>query len=227
MNLRLLTIVAIIALVTLPGCTSKYQIKPQPSDKLVLESLQTIKKIRKGGKFNSFEYILKDAVGCAIFPSLYKAGFFIGAEGGNGLIIARDSKGKWGYPAFYTLAGGSWGFQFGAQKAGVVFVIRNRGALKAILEHQGKLGADISAAVGPVGSGLEGATTTNLAADIYAFSDIKGLFAGVSLKGAGLIRRNDLNREYYGKNVTPKSILLKNAHRNSQANELRTYLSTC
>ena len=226
MNFRLLKIVSIIALITLPGCTSTYQIKPQTSDTLVLDSLQTIKKIRSGGKFRSFEYLLKDSVGCAIFPSLYKAGFVLGAEGGNGLVIARDSKGNWGYPAFYTLAAGSWGFQIGAQKAGVVFIIRNKGALKAIIEHQGKLGVEIVAAAGPVGSGLEGSTTTTLAADIYAFSDTKGLFAGVSLKGAGLIRRNDLNQEYYGKKVAPSSILLENAHLNSQANQLRNYLSS-
>ena len=148
----------------------------------------------------------------------------MGAEGGNGVIIARDRQGNWGYPAFYTLAGASWGLQFGAQKAGVVLIIRNRGAIESILKNQGKFGADVSVAVGPVGTGVEGAITTNFAADVLAFSDIKGLFAGISLEGAGIIRRNDLNLEYYKKEVTPASILLEHAHHNVQADPLRTSL---
>ena len=223
-NFKITVLLAVSALLALFGCTSKYEIKPQASELIVLESLETLKNIKKGNKFKHLEEVLRDAAGCAIFPSLYKAGFFFGAEGGNGIVIARDTQGKWGYPAFYTLAGGSWGFQFGAQKASVVLVIRSREAIEAILQHQGKFGADISVAFGPVGSGLEGATTTNLAADIYAFSDAKGLFAGFSLEGAGLVRRNDLNREYYGKSVTARSILMEHEHKNSQAKQLRDTL---
>jgi len=224
MNIRPFLLVAIVIVTSLAGCTSTYEFKPQTSESLVLRSLQTIKSIKNEEKFKSFKDMLSDAAGCAIFPALYKAGFFVGAEGGNGVIIARDKQGNWGYPAFYTLASASWGLQFGAQKAGVVLIIRNRGAIESILQNQGKFGADVSFAVGPVGIGLEGAITTNLAADIIAFSDIKGLFAGMSLEGAGIIRRNDLNLEYYGKEVTPDSILHEHAHQNVQADLLRTSL---
>ena len=224
MNIRPLLLVAIMMVTSLAGCTSTHEFKPQTSESLVLRSLETIKSIKNGEKFKNFKDMLSDAAGCAIFPALYKAGFFVGAEGGNGVIIARDRQGNWGYPAFYTLASASWGLQFGAQKAGVVLVIRNRGAIESILQNQGKFGADVSFAVGPVGTGVEGAITTNLAADIIAFSDVKGLFAGMSLEGAGIIRRNDLNLEYYGKEVTPDSILLQHSHQNVQANPLRTSL---
>ena len=222
MNIRPFLLVAIVIVTSLAGCTSTYEFKPQTSESLVLRSLQTIKSIKNGEKFKNFKDMLSDAAGCAIFPALYKAGFIVGAEGGNGVIIARDRQGNWGYPAFYTLASASWGLQFGAQK--VVLIIRNRGAIESILQNQGKFGADVSFAVGPVGTGLEGAITTNLAADIIAFSDVKGLFAGMSLEGAGIIRRNDLNLEYYGKEVTPSSILLEHAHQNVQADPLRTSL---
>ena len=181
MNIRPFLLVAIVIVTSLAGCTSTYEFKPQTSESLVLRSLQTIKSIKNGEKFKNFKDMLSDAAGCAIFPALYKAGFFVGAEGGNGVIIARDRQGNWRYPAFYTLASASWGLQFGAQKAGVVLIIRNRGAIESILQNQGKFGADVSFAVGPVGTGLEGGITTNLAADIIAFSDVKGLFAGMSL----------------------------------------------
>ena len=219
MNFRLFFFVTVMMVLSLTGCNRTYEFKPKTSESLVLRSLQTINSIKNQGKFISFKDMLKDAAGCAIFPSLYKAGFFLGAEGGNGVVIARDTKGNWGYPAFYTVASASWGLQFGAQEAGVVLIIRNRGAIESILQNQGKIGADISFAIGPVGTGLECAVTTNLAADIVAFSDTKGLFAGLSLEGAGIIRRNDLNREYYGKKVTPASILIEHAHQNLQADQ--------
>ena len=217
---------ALMTIVVLTSCTSFSVLKPKTSYGLVQASLKTLNIIKQREDFKFFEDMLKDAAGVAIFPSLYKAGFFVGAEGGNGILVARDTSGTWGYPAFYTLASGSWGIQFGGQKAGVILVIRNKGAVEAILKHQGKFGADLGIALGPIGVGLEGATTTNLAADIYAFSDAKGLFGGVSLEGTAIIRRNDLNEEYYGSNVTPASILMEHANQNAQADLLRASLIT-
>jgi lipid-binding SYLF domain-containing protein len=60
--------------------------------------------------------------------------------------------------------------------------------------------------------------------DVVAFSDVMGLFGGVSLEGAAMIRRNDYNDQYYGRGATPESILLAHAHRNPQADALRASL---
>ena len=194
------------------------------SDGLVIDSLKTLNILKNREDRRVFLTALQNAAGVAIFPTVYKAGFFVGAEGGNGLVIARDTHGNWGYPAFYTLAGGSWGIQFGGQRAGVVLIMRSRKAIEAVLKHQGKAGADLGIALGSIGTGLEGSTTTNLAADIYAFSDAKGLFGGFSLEGTAIVRRNDLNREYYGAGVTPASILIEHARQNAQADNLRNAL---
>ena len=138
------------------------------SDGLVIDSLKTLNILKNREDRRVFLTALQNAAGVAIFPAVYKAGFFVGAEGGNGLVIARDTHGNWGYPAFYTLAGGSWGIQFGGQRAGVVLIMRSRKAVEAVLKHQGKAGADLGIALGSIGTGLEGSTTTNLAADIFA-----------------------------------------------------------
>ena len=194
------------------------------SDGLVIDSLKTLNILKNREDRRVFLTALQNAAGVAIFPAVYKAGFFVGAEGGNGLVIARDTHGNWGYPAFYTLAGGSWGIQFGGQRAGVVLIMRSRKAVEAVLKHQGKAGADLGIALGSIGTGLEGSTTTNLAADIFAFSDAKGLFGGFSLEGTAIVRRNDLNREYYGADVTPASILIEHARQNAHADSLRDAL---
>ena len=211
-------------LVFLPSCASYYEIKSKPSGKLVEDSISTLKTMKARDDLSFFKRILKNSAGCAIFPALYKAGFFVGAEGGNGLLIARDENGEWGSPAFYTLAGGSWGLQFGAQKAGVVLVIRSRKAVEAILKHQGKFGGDIGLAIGPFGAGVEGSITSNLAADIYAFSDAKGLFGGASLEGTAMIKRNDLNEEYYGNKINISSVVFGKKGKNPRTNQLRSAL---
>ena len=147
------------------------------------------------------------------------------AEGGNGIMLAKDANGNWGYPAFYTLASGSWGLQFGGQKSGMVFIIRSLGAVKALVKHQGKISADANVTTGHVGTGLEGSITTNLGADIIAYSDSKGLFGGISLGGSAMVRRNDFNAEYYGGQVGAEAILIQQAHQNPQADTLRQKLA--
>ena len=227
----------VAAILILAGCTTvndltskvSETISPssavRASDGLVIDSLKALNILKNREDRRVFLSSLTNAAGVAIFPAVYKAGFFVGAEGGNGLVIARDTQGNWGYPAFYTLAGGSWGIQFGGQRAGVVLILRSRKAVEAVLKHQGKAGADLGIALGSMGAGLEGSTTTNLAADIVAFSDAKGLFGGVSLEGTAIVRRNDLNREYYGAAVTPAAILIEHAYRNAQADTLRNALT--
>ncbi len=220
----------------LVGCTTVHELTSRvseaispssavlTSDGLVIDSLKTLNILKNREDRRVFLTALQNAAGVAIFPAVYKAGFFVGAEGGNGLVIARDTHGNWGYPAFYTLAGGSWGIQFGGQRAGVVLIMRSRKAVEAVLKHQGKAGADLGIALGSIGTGLEGSTTTNLAADIFAFSDAKGLFGGFSLEGTAIVRRNDLNRQYYGADVTPASILIEHAQQNAHADTLRDAL---
>jgi lipid-binding SYLF domain-containing protein len=190
----------------------------------VASARATIERLKRQEDIPEFRQMLKSAHGVMIFPALYKAGFIVGAEGGNGVMLSRDVAGNWGYPAFYTLASGSLGFQVGVQRARAAFIVRSAGAVRAIIDHQGKIGADAGISVGHVGAGIEGSVTTNLALDVVAFSDVMGLFGGVSLEGAAIIRRNDYNNQYYGRGATPKTILIQHAWRNPQADELRASL---
>ena len=73
--------------------------------------------------------------------------------------------------------------QIGAQVTDFIFVLNNDAAVRAFSRDGNvKLGADVSAAAGPVGRDLQGAVTTTAA--VYTYSRSKGLFAGVSLEGA-------------------------------------------
>ena len=176
---------------------------------------------RQDQQMRMFRDLLRDAKGVVIFPGAVKAGFILGAEYGDGVLLARTPSGEWRTPAFYTMGAGSIGLQIGGQIAELILVVRSREAVEAIVEHQGKLGADMELTVGTVGGGMEGATTANLGADVVVFSYSAGLYAGGSIEGAVLARRNDYNQAFYGQGATPQTILFGQGFANPYADTLR------
>ena len=158
-----------------------------------------------------------------IAPSLVKAGFIIGGEGGVGVLMARDS-GGWRGPVFYDIAKGGIGLQAGVQVSETVLVVRTERGLQKLLSDKVSLGGDVSIAVATVGAGVEGSTTTNMDADIVAFSNAKGLFGGASLDGTVIVPEEDWNRAYYGQSLTAENILRTNVS-DGKADTLKSTLS--
>lgn len=143
--------------------------------------------------------ILERAEAIAVFPSLVKAGFVVGASRGHGVISVRDAQsGAWSSPAFLTVTGGSIGFQIGAQAVDLVLVVQNRRGLDQLLKNQFKIGADASVAAGPVGRDASASTDIQLRAQILSYSRTRGLFAGVTLNGSTIRQDRDANERFYG-----------------------------
>lgn len=163
---------------------------------------------------------VRQAKGLLIFPELFKAGFIVGAEGGAGVAMARDAMLGWSQPAFYTMVAGSVGLQIGGQISEVIFTIMTDDSVDALIDNQFKLGGDVSVALGPVGKGLSLDTTTAFQADVYAFALTKGLFGGLSLEGAGVLKRDSWNEAYYGAGATPYAILIERRLANAGADGL-------
>jgi SH3 domain-containing YSC84-like protein 1 len=216
----------LIAVAGLPGCVNSVP-KDIEAQAMVDRSKTTLAifKARMEQPNQLFRAQLEDAQGVLIFPQVLKGAFIFGAEGGDGVLIAKDANGSWGYPAFYTLAGGSFGLQIGGQAAEVILVLRSRNAVEAVVNNQGKFGGDLQLTVGTVGAGLEASTTTNLGADIVGFSHAAGIYGGVSLEGAGIIRRVDFDEAYYGQGATSAGIVLEHRLSNPSADPLRQELA--
>jgi lipid-binding SYLF domain-containing protein len=159
-----------------------------------------------------------------ICPRIFRAGFFFGGEGGNCVLVGRDAAGSWSSPAFYVLGSGSFGLQAGIQDLQVIMMIMNDRALNAVLDSQLKLGADASIAVATLGGSVEGATTMAVGADILAFAQARGLYAGLTLEGSLLSARSEWNRSYYGREVSPRQIVLAMEAHNPGSDPLRAVL---
>ncbi len=155
--------------------------------------------------------LLKKCSGIAIFPSVLKGGFGIGGMYGQGILMNRDSSsGKWSSPLFMSMGGASIGFQIGGQATDMILVVMNERGVESLSHNNVTLGGDVSVAAGPVGRDASMDTDATLKAGIFSYSRSKGLFAGVSLKGAAIGPMKNLNKTYYGQDAVSRDILFAN-----------------
>lgn len=141
--------------------------------------------------------LLANAHGVAIVPGVIKAGFVIGARYGTGVVLVRNSAGRWSNPCLVSLVGGSFGWQIGAQSTDVILVFKSARSIEGLIKGKFTLGADAAVAAGPVGRRVEGATDIALKAEILSYSRSRGFFAGVSLEGSALQIDDEANAAYY------------------------------
>src|SRR5205085_4976475 len=113
----------------------------------------------------------------------------------------------WGPPAAIRIEGGSFGLQIGFSSSDVVLLVMNERGMKKLSTSKFTIGADATAAIGPVGRNATAQTDALMHAEILSWSRSKGLFAGVSLDGATLRPDEDENKVLYGQPWTTKEIL--------------------
>jgi SH3 domain-containing YSC84-like protein 1 len=153
------------------------------------------------------EEVLEHAKCVAVVPHMIKGGFVFGAENGRGVATCRTAKG-WSAPAFFAITGGSWGLQIGLEGVDLVMIIQNEKGMQKLLTNKFQLGADASAAAGPVGRHASANTDWKLDTEILTYSRAKGAFAGLTLSGASIRRDDDSMQAIYGRNVTTRAVLL-------------------
>ena len=129
----------------------------------------------KGGK-----ELLQKAKGVLILPGVFKAGFGVGAEYGEGALRVGGKTVE-----YYSIAAGSIGFQIGAQKKNVILAFMDDGALKKFRESSGwKAGVDGSVAAINVGAGAS-VDTVKMNDPIISFIfGQRGLMANATIEGA-------------------------------------------
>lgn len=142
------------------------------------------------------EALLENCYGIAILPGVVKAAYGFGGQFGKGVVLLKRD-GVWTYPSFIKLIGGSVGWQIGVQKSDIVLVFKSLKSVEDITHGKITLGADVSVAAGPVGRHAEASTDLDLEAEIFSYAKTKGLFAGVSIKGASIRIDDAANESFY------------------------------
>jgi lipid-binding SYLF domain-containing protein len=154
--------------------------------------------------------LLDKAVCVGVVPGQKKLAFIFGAAYGRGVLVCRrGGDGHWGAPSMIAVHAGSYGFQLGGSETDLVFVVMNPSGVRRLLKSRTELGADASAAAGPVGRTASASTDAFVTAEILTYSRSRGLFAGISLKGAAITQDGEANARLYGHFVDPKELLLE------------------
>ena len=153
--------------------------------------------------------VLQGAKCVAVIPKLVKGAFVVGGEHGTGVATCRTSSGSWSSPAPFEVSGISWGAQIGGKSTDLVMFIMNDQGMNDLLQGHIKVGADVSAAAGPVGRSAS--ADAGFKAGILTYSASKGAFIGASLNGAELHQDQKATRTWYEKDVSFKDILTGNA----------------
>lgn len=141
--------------------------------------------------------VLEGAQCIAIVPGEKNFAFGFGGTYGKGIATCRN-RSAWSAPMFIQVGGGSWGLQIGGQSTDVIMIFRKQQGLESLLSDKVKLGADASAAAGPVGRHAAAATDAAMNAEILTYSRSRGAFAGISLNGDIVQPDNSGDAAMYG-----------------------------
>lgn len=194
-------------------CCAVSVLAQKKEDDRLKESADVLKEIMGMPEKGIPRDLLDKAECVVVFPSVKKAGFGIGASYGRGAIVCRtgeDFRGPWSAPAMFALEGASIGFQIGGEATDFVLLVMNEKGANSVMSSKVKLGADASAAAGPVGRTTSAETDVAMKAEILSYSRARGVFGGVSLAGSTLRSDGGANKNLYGQELDAKQIVREN-----------------
>jgi lipid-binding SYLF domain-containing protein len=194
---RLTTCVAILAVSVLVMAGTSWAEDTSDVEKRIQKSADVLNEIMGTPDKAIPDKVMSDAKCIAVVPSMVKIAVGFGGNHGKGIATCRTEHG-WSAPAPITVTGGSWGLQLGGQAIDLVMVITNDGGMQHLLASKFKIGADASAAAGPVGRDTGADTDWKLRAEVLTYSRARGLFAGVDLSGSAITQDRDETRVLYG-----------------------------
>ncbi|HEY6169311.1 MAG TPA: lipid-binding SYLF domain-containing protein [Verrucomicrobiae bacterium] len=136
-----------------------------------------------------------------------KAGFIFAYQGGSGVALVRDPNSKeWSPAAFVAASEASLGFQVGGQQSFIVLLLMTTNATAALTKSTFEFGGEARGTAGDQSEGVEGSVKSHEQPVLF-FSDSKGLYGGVSVKGGAITPDGDANLAYYGQYRSMKDIL--------------------
>ena len=175
----------------------------------VLQSSEAVLKQSVGAPDRGIPKELLEKAECVgVFPGVTKGAFVVGGEFGRGVFTCRQKDGSMGAPAFFSIGGPSFGWQFGGKQADLVLLIMNEDGVKHLLQDRFTLGGQAAAVAGPVGRTAQAATDLQLHAQILSWSRSRGVFLGASLDGTVIKPSADKTAEFYGKPVSAREVLV-------------------
>ena len=142
-------------------------------------AIEKFKRLTHGG-----DLFLQKVQGYLVFPQVYKGGYILGGEYGEGVLRINGKS-----VAYYSITSLSIGLQFGVQQTSYIFAFANQSVLTQFLSSNGwEAGIDGSIALAEWGEGID-LSSISYEKPIYAFVfNSKGVMANISLEGTKFTR---------------------------------------
>ncbi|KAG1146867.1 hypothetical protein G6F37_004481 [Rhizopus arrhizus] len=155
--------------------------------------------------------VIKEAKGLAIF-TVVKAGFLWSGRAGSGIVVSRLPDGRWSAPTAIATGGVGFGAQIGADITDFVLILNSEEAVRAFSQGGNlTLGGNLSVSAGPIGAGSEASIAGDIrqkkVAPVFSYTKSKGLFAGMSIEGTGLLELQKANSKFYGRPIRAEALL--------------------
>jgi lipid-binding SYLF domain-containing protein len=199
----------------------------QSDQQLVVDRAKAaVADMRHDRAFGNARQLMQTARAVLIVPRLFKGGFIVGGEGGQGVLLVRGPGNTWSNPAFYGIGSASFGLQAGLEQSEAVLLVMTQKGLDALMRDQFKVGVQAGIAVATLGSGVEGAFSGNARPDIVVWSSSSGAYAGIALNGSIIKPQPEDDEAYYGKPLGTSDIVFGHRGTAPQATGLRRELAT-
>ncbi|HLK68225.1 MAG TPA: lipid-binding SYLF domain-containing protein [Bryobacteraceae bacterium] len=187
--------------------TSLWAIDKEPANRLG-EAASVFSEIMATPDKGIPQDLLEKAHCIVIVPDLKTGAFIVGGKYGKGYLSCRGENGSgWSAPATVRIEGGSVGFQIGGSSTDLIMLVMTERGADKLLSSKFTLGAEVSAAAGPVGRTITAQTDAQMHAEILSWSRSQGLFAGLALEGATLRQDLDDNATLYGSKLENRDIV--------------------
>lgn len=176
----------------------------------IINATQMLNKIKDSERQEEIPKELLEKSKGVVFLTIFKVGFVFTGRYGTGLVVCKLQDGTWSAPSAVTMSGIGWGFQIGAELTNVMLILATDAAVEVFKSKaQITVGAELGVSVGPVGRsvGSDVAAGKKGAAHAFSYALAKGLFFGASLEASALGSRGDVNRAFYGEDVSVAALL--------------------
>ena len=156
--------------------------------------------------------VLRKAQGIILLDRT-KAGFIFAYQGGGGIAMVKDKRGKWSPLAFMSADEASLGFQIGGQQTFCAILLMNEQSAKSLLADAAfEFGGEARGTAGSASAGEEG-TFEDIPRSVLIYDERSGLYGGAAIKGGAIHPDHDANQVYYGAAATMETILFNSKYK--------------
>ncbi|MCF7984099.1 MAG: lipid-binding SYLF domain-containing protein [Thiohalocapsa sp.] len=167
--------------------------------------------------------LLDQADAVFIVPDYARASLIVGGAGGQGILIARTDDG-WSAPAFYNIGAINLGAAAGVEGGSIAFLLMSDDALDGF-ENQHNFSLNADAGLTIIDWTERAQVSAGKGADVVVWSDTEGLYGDLAISVSDIFWDEQANAAYYGRVVTPVTIIVGTISDPMSESELRSEFS--